>query len=116
MNGSLYVWSNLNVYFASYLKHNGNPDLTPEDTSFLMPCIFLVQYCFMTIGVKLGDRIGPRYIALLGVCFMYLSYFTMISFTNYYLVLMAMGIFGLGDGIASLSLIKIKLLYINSNS
>ena len=81
-----------------------------------MPCIFLVQYCFMTIGVKLGDRIGPRYIALLGVCFMYLSYFTMISFTNYYLVLMAMGIFGLGDGIASLSLIKNCWKYFPNNT
>ena len=106
MNGSLYTWSNLNQYFASYLKHNGNPDLVPEDTSFLMPCIFLVQYCFMTIGVSLGNKVGSRFSTLIGICFMYISYLIMIFFTNYYLILVAMGIFGLGDGLANLSVIK----------
>ena len=106
MNGSLYTWSNLNTYFASYLKHNGNPDITPEDTSFLMPCIFIVQYCFMTIGVKLGNKIGARYITLIGVIFMNLSYIFMMIFTNYYLILLSMGVFGLGDGLANLSVIK----------
>ena len=106
MNGSLYTWSNLNQYFASYLKHNGNPDLVPEDTSFLMPCIFLVQYCFMTIGVKLGNKVGPRYSTLIGILTMYGSYAIMIFFTNYYLILVAMGVFGLGDGLANLSVIK----------
>ena len=106
MNGSLYTWSNLNQYFASYLKHNGNPDVVPEDTSFLMPCIFLVQYCFMTIGVHLGNKVGPRFSTLIGILFMYVSYLIMIFFSNYYLVLIAMGIFGLGDGLANLSVIK----------
>ena len=116
MNGSLYTWSNLNVYFASYLKHNGNDNLTPEDTSFLMPCIFLVQYCFMTFGVKLGNKIGPRLVTLIGVCLMYISYFIMIIFKNYYLVLLSMGIFGMGDGIANLSLIKNCWKYFPNNA
>ena len=106
MNGSLYTWSNLNQYFASYLKHNGNPKVSPEDTSFLMPCIFIVQYCFMTIGVKLGNKIGARFITLIGVVFMNLSYIFMMIFTNYYLILLSMGVFGLGDGLANLSVIK----------
>ena len=116
MNGSLYTWSNLNQYFASYLKHNGNDDLVPEDTSFLMPCIFLVQYCFMTIGVKLGDKVGPRFSTLIGVCIMYISYGIMIFFTNYYLVLVAMGVFGLGDGLANLSVIKNCWKYFPNNA
>ena len=116
MNGSLYVWSNLNVYFASYLYHNGNENLGPEDTSFLMPCIFLIQYCVMTIGVKLGDNIGPRFVTLIGVLLMYLSYIIMILTTNYYLVLLSMGIFGLGDGIANLSLIKNCWKYFPNNT
>lgn len=116
MNGSLYTWSNLNQYFASYLKYNGNEDLVPEDTSFLMPCIFLVQYCFMTIGVKLGDKIGPRFSTLIGVCVMYISYGIMIFFTNYYLVLVAMGVFGLGDGLANLSVIKNCWKYFPNNA
>ena len=106
MNGSLYTWSNLNQYFCSYLKYHGNDTLVPEDTSFLMPCIFLVQYCFMTIGVKLGDSAGPRISTLIGILFMYISYIIMILSTNYYLVLIAMGVFGLGDGLANLSVIK----------
>ena len=106
MNGSLYTWSNLNQYFASYLKHNGNPSIVPEDTSFLMPSIFLVQYCFMTIGVYLGNKVGPRFSTLIGILFMYISYVIMIFFSNYYLVLAAMGIFGLGDGLANLSVIN----------
>ena len=106
MNGSLYTWSNLNQYFASYLKHNGNPDIVPEDTSFLMPCIFLVQYCFMTIGVNLGNKVGPRFSTLIGILVMYVSYVIMIFCTNYYLILVAMGVFGLGDGLANLSVIK----------
>ena len=81
MNGSLYAWSNLNVYFASYLKNTGN-DVTPEDTAFLMPCIFLVQYCFMTLGVKLGNKIGPRLVVLIGISFMLSSYGIMITFIN----------------------------------
>ena len=106
MNGSLYTWSNLNQYFASYLKYNGNPHIVPEDTAFLMPCIFLVQYCFMTIGVNLGNKVGPRFSTLIGILFMYSSYIIMIFLPNYYLVLIAMGIFGLGDGLANLSVIK----------
>ena len=114
MNGSLYTWSNLNVYFASYLKHKGN-DVTPEDTAFLMPCIFLVQYCFMTLGVKLGNKIGPRLVVLIGISLMLLSYGIMIKFTNYYLVLLSMGIFGMGDGIANLSVIKNCWMYFPNN-
>ena len=85
MNGSLYTWSNLNQYFASYLKYNGNPDIVPEDTAFLMPCIFLVQYCFMTIGVNLGNKVGPRFsffvylVHLMLFLFLYLLYFFLYS-------------------------------------
>ena len=115
MNGSLYTWSNLNQYFASYLKYNGNPTIVPEDTSFLMPCIFLVQYCFMTIGVSLGNKVGPRFSTLIGISFMYLSYAIMIFFSNYYLVLIAMGIFGLGDGLANISVITNCWKYFPNN-
>ena len=115
MNGSLYTWSNLNQYFASYLKHNGNPNIVPEDTSFLMPCIFLVQYCFMTIGVKLGNKVGARFSTLIGISFMYASYAIMIFSANYYAVLIAMGIFGLGDGLANLSVITNCWKYFPNN-
>lgn len=105
MNGSLYTWSSINSYFASYLHHHGQ-NITVEDLYFLMPCIFLVQYCFMTIGVKIGDIYGPRVTTIIGVFFMVGSYGFLIFFTNYYLVLLGMGLFGFGDGIANLSVIN----------
>ena len=37
---------------------------------------------------------------------MNLSYIFMMIFTNYYLILLSMGVFGLGDGLANLSVIK----------
>ena len=106
----------MNSYFASYLKHNGNPDITPEDTSFLMPCIFMVQYCVATIGVKLGEKFGARFSAILGLIIIYISIIMMIIFTNYYAILMAMGIFGLGDGLQVLSVINNSWKYFPEHS
>ena len=114
MNGSLYTWSSINSYFASYLHHHGQ-DITVEDLYFLMPCIFLVQYCFMTIGVKIGDSCGPRVTTIIGVFFMIGSYAFLIFFTNYYLVLLGMGLFGFGDGIANLSVINNGWKYFKNN-
>ena len=114
MNGSLYTWSSINSYFASYLHHHGQ-DITVEDLYFLMPCIFLVQYCFMTIGVKIGDSYGPRVTTIIGVFFMVGSYTFLIFFTNYYLVLFGMGLFGFGDGIANLSVINNGWNYFKKN-
>ena len=114
MNGSLYTWSSINSYFASYLHHKGNK-IKPSDTFFLMPCIFLVQYCFMTLGVKLGDSTNARISTLIGVIIMIGSYGILIFFSNYYLVLLGMGIFGLGDGLGNLSGIKNAWKYFPNN-
>ena len=80
-----------------------------------MPCIFLVQYCFMTIGVKLGDKTSPRFSTIVGVTIMISSYLILIFFKNYYLVLLGMGIFGLGDGLGNLSAIKNAWKYFPNN-
>ena len=71
-----------------------------------MPCIFLVQYCVATIGVKLSDKIGIRFNVLIGLIIIYISLGIMILFTNYYVILIAMCIFGLGDGLETLSVIN----------
>lgn len=106
----------MNSYFASYLKHNGNPDITPEDTSLLMPCIFMVQYCVATIGVKLGEKFGARFCVIIGLIIIYISIIMMIFFTNYYVILVAMGIFGLGDGLQVLSVINNSWKYFPGHS
>ena len=71
-----------------------------------MPCIFMVQYCVATIGVKLSEKIGIRNNVIIGVIIIYISILIMIFFTNYYVILIAMAIFGLGVGIETLSVIN----------
>lgn len=71
-----------------------------------MPCIFMVQYCVATIGVKLSEKIGIRFNVLIGLIIIYISFGLMIFFTNYYIILIAMCIFGLGDGLETLSVIN----------
>jgi MFS family permease len=115
MNGSIYTWSSINSYFASYLHYNGNEKITTTDTYFLMPCIFLVQYFFMSPGVKLGDRITVRGSTIVAVVLMVGSYLFLILSTNFYLILLGFSLFGLGDGLGNLSVIKNCWLYFPNN-
>ena len=98
------------------MKYNGNEDIIPEDTAFLMPCIFMVQFCFATVGVKLGDKVGPRYSTIIGLIIIYISLGMMAIFTNYYIILASMGIFGMGDGLENLSVIKNCWKYFPENT
>ena len=98
MSGSKYTWSSMNSYFASYLHYNGNDWVKPTHTYLLMPSTDFINNCVLTFGVKLAKKIGLRYLLLIALCFSYLSCFLLITFQNYYLVLFAMGIFGVGSG------------------
>ena len=69
----------------------------------------------MTLGVKLGDKTSPRISTIIGVTIMISSYLILIFFKNYYLVLLGMGIFGLGDGLGNLSAIKNAWKYFPNN-
>ena len=72
-----------------------------------MPSIFLVGCLFLTIGVKLGNCMGPRLITFFSVLFMCGSFAVLYFFKdNLYFVLGAMGLFGLGEGLGNLSVIK----------
>lgn len=88
----------MNSYFASYLYYNGNEWVKPTHTYLLMPAIDFLNNCVLTIGVKLAHKIGLRYIILISISCAYLSCFLLIIYPNYYLVLFAMGIFGIGSG------------------
>ena len=98
MSGSKYTWSSMNSYFASYLHYNGNPWVKPTDTYLLMPCTDFINNCVLTIGVKLGNKIGVRNTILVALGFYYFSCFLLMFVPNYYVVLLAMGIFGVGSG------------------
>jgi MFS family permease len=60
----------------------------------------------MTIGVKLGNKIGARFITLIGAILINLSFILMMISTNYYLILISMCILGLGCGLSYLSVVK----------
>ena len=115
MNGRIYTWSSINSYFASYLHYNGNEKITTTDTFFLMPCIFLVQYFFMSPGVKLGDKISARGSTIVAVVLMVGSYFFLIFSKNFLVIIFGFCIFGLGDGLGNLSVIKNCWLYFPNN-
>jgi MFS family permease len=98
MSGSKYTWSSMNSYFASYLHYNGNSWVKPTDTYLLMPCTDFINNCVLTLGVKLGNKIGVRKTILVALGFYYFSCFLLMFVPNYYVVLLAMGIFGVGSG------------------
>ena len=60
MMGSLYTWSNINVYYASYLKYNGNPEITITDAYFLMPLIALVSNFSNLLGALMENKFKAR--------------------------------------------------------
>ena len=99
MSGSKYTWSSMNAYFASYLHYNGNDWVKPTHTYLLMPAIDFINNCVLTVGVKLSRKIGLRYVLLMSISCAYLSCFLLIIYPNYFLVLFAMGIFGVGSGL-----------------
>ena len=60
----------------------------------------------MTIGVKLGNKIGARFITLIGAILINLSFILMMISTNSILMLISMCILGLGCGLSYLSVVK----------
>ena len=98
MSGSKYTWSSMNSYFASYLHYNGSTWVKPTHTYLLMPCTDFINNCVLTVGVKLSKKIGLRKVLLIALFFSYLSCFLLIVFPNYFVVLIAMVIFGVGSG------------------
>ena len=88
----------MNSYFASYLHYNGNEWVKPTHTYLLMPSIDLINNSVLNFGVIISKKIGLRYLILLSLFFSYLSCFLLIIYPNYFNVLFAMGIFGIGCG------------------
>lgn len=78
----------------------------PKDLYFLMPCSDLFIYIFNTFGLKIGDEIGSKNAVLLSLFLEFITFGILLYIHNYYMVLIAMGIFGVG--IATNSIITIK--------
>ena len=80
-----------------------------------MPCLDGIIYFFLTIGVKLGDKIGVRNTVILTFVLHYLSYFILIFAKNFYLFLISMVMFGIGHAISNLAVIKNTWKYFPNN-
>lgn len=81
-----------------------------------MPCLDGIIYFFLTIGVKLGDKIGVRNTVILTFGLHYLSYFILIFAKNFYLFLISMVMFGIGHAISNLAVIKNVWKYFPNNT
>ena len=69
----------------------------------------------MTLGVKLGDTITARGSTLVAIILMFFSYLILIIFPKYKYVILGMSIFGIGDGLGNLSVIKNCWRYFPNN-
>lgn len=100
MSGSKYTWSSMNSYFASYLHYHGKSSewVKPTHTYLLMPSTDFINNAVLNFGVVIAKKIGLRYLIFLALCFSYFSCFLLIIYPNYFIVLLAMGIFGVGCG------------------
>lgn len=108
MLGTKYAMTNLSIYFSSkFFEDNKNNHITPRDTYYLMSLLDILFFSFLTLGIKLGNIIGPRPCIIISLIIQYFS-FVLITFfrSNPYVVLISLGIFNIGNSISSLTSIK----------
>lgn len=63
--GTVYLWGNIGVYIASYLRYNGNPDVTKVSVGAIFPIIFTSISVLVPFGVGLAEKIGYRTVCLI---------------------------------------------------
>ena len=71
-----------------------------------MPCSDLFIYFTLTLGTKIGNRIGVRFTIIVALACKYISYILLLFVPNYYVVLLAMCLFGVGNGLGNLTYMK----------
>ena len=71
-----------------------------------MPCSDLFIYFTLTLGTKMGNKIGVRLTIIVALAFKYASYLLLLFIPNYYVVLIAMCLFGVGNGLGNLTYMK----------
>ena len=91
---------------ASFLYYHYDKSIRPKKTYFLMPCSDLFIYFFLTLGAKMGNKIGVRLTICVALIFKFISYALLLMLANYYIVLISMCLFGVGSGLGNLTYMK----------
>ena len=106
MLGNLYTFSNITTYYASYLHHKSNGKIVTDDLFFYVPTLVFIEYLAILPSGYLEKLIGARFTTLLGLILTIIHYIILYITTNYWIGLLAMGIFGFGIGIGYFPLIN----------
>ena len=91
---------------ASYLYYNYADFIRPKHTYYLMPCSDLAIYFSLTLGARMGNKIGVRLTICVALIFKFVSYALLLMFANYFVVLVSMLMFGVGSGLGNLTYLK----------
>ena len=81
-------------------------EIYPKHLYFMMPCSDLLLFLFNPIGLKIGEKVGPKNSIVLSTICELISLSLLIFVPNYYVVLLAMCIFGIGISLNSIITIK----------
>ena len=111
MLGNLYTFSNITAYYASYLHHKSNGKIVTDDLFFYVPTLVFIEYLAILPSGYLEKLIGARFTTLLGLILTIIHYIILYFTTNYWIGLLAMGIFGCGIGLGYFPLITCSWKY-----
>ncbi|KAL4508394.1 hypothetical protein ABPG72_003698 [Tetrahymena utriculariae] len=114
--GTLYMWGVINIYVTSYLRLNGNPDLSIDLGSGIFPFMMVAVACGVPVGMKAIKYVGSTRIVCY-VCSLIASLcIFLVSFAQvFWLFVIIYGIiFGFFTGIMYMVPIYLGQLYFPS--
>ncbi len=100
IGGTVYLWGNMNDYIASYLRHNGNPDITIEKVNFVFPFMALALTAATPFGIRIADRIGIKLHSFICAILMAAALFIISYVKDFWIFAIAYGLlFGIPTGL-----------------
>ena len=109
--GSLYTWSNINVYLVSYLKQNNSPNIEIVDGYFIMPIVIVISNLSNYFGTKIEEKLGFKKCLLLSLLMACGSHFFLIFTTRLPIIYLLMIIFGIAIGFSYIGITKNSWYY-----
>ena len=98
--GSLYTWSNINVFFVSYLKQYNSPNIEIVDGYFMMPIILVISNFSIYFGTKIEEKFSFKFGLFLSLVMTCGSHFFLIFTTRLPIIYFLMIIFGISIGLS----------------